>query len=54
MPPEAVPFIVAVVAFFGAFIVVVGGVSLWTALPGPGVRTADTPSTAPTRRRSVR
>ena len=33
LPPSAVPFIVAIVAAFAVFIVVVGGVSIWTGLP---------------------
>ncbi len=33
MPTEAVPFIIAIVAFFSAFIVSVGGASIWTNLP---------------------
>jgi hypothetical protein len=33
MPPEAVPFVVAIVAFFGTFILAVGGAALWTAFP---------------------
>lgn len=33
MPPSAVPFIAAIVAAFAVFIVVVGGVSIWTSLP---------------------
>jgi hypothetical protein len=39
MPPSAVPFIVAIVAAFAVFIVVVGGVSIWTGLPSG--RTGD-------------
>jgi hypothetical protein len=35
MPPEAVPFVCAIVAYFASFIVVVGGVQLWLALPEP-------------------
>lgn len=30
MPAEAVPVIVAVLAFFAVFIVAVGGVSVWS------------------------
>lgn len=30
MPDSAIPFLVAIVAAFGTFIVVVGGVSLWS------------------------
>lgn len=33
MPAQAIPFVCAVVAMFLAFIVVVGGVALWTAVP---------------------
>lgn len=40
MPPSAVPFIAAIVAAFAVFIVVVGGVSIWTGLPAR--RTGDT------------
>lgn len=33
MPPSAVPVVAAIIAAFSVFIVVVGGVSLWSALP---------------------
>jgi hypothetical protein len=33
MPAEAVPVVCAIVAYFASFIVVVGGVQLWLALP---------------------
>lgn len=33
MPPSTVPFIAAIVGAFAVFIVVVGGVSIWTGLP---------------------
>lgn len=37
MPVEAIPFLIATVAFFAAFILGVGGVALWSALePKPG------------------
>ena len=39
MPADAVPFVVAIVAFFATFIIAVGGVSLWVALPTPEGRT---------------
>lgn len=35
MPADAIPFVIAVVAFFATFIVAVGGTSLWIALPTP-------------------
>lgn len=41
MPPSAVPFIVAIVAAFAVFIVVVGGVSIWTGLPSGGTGDGD-------------
>lgn len=33
MPPEAIPFVGAVIVAFALFIVAVGGVAIWTALP---------------------
>lgn len=30
MPTEAIPFILAILAFFGVFIVAVGGAQIWT------------------------
>jgi len=33
MPPSAVPIVAAIVAAFAVFIIVVGGVSIWTWLP---------------------
>ena len=33
MPPSAVPFVAAIVAAFSVFIVVLGGVSIWTSWP---------------------
>lgn len=36
MPVEAIPFLIAFGLFFGAFVVVVGGVSLWCALAPAG------------------
>ena len=30
LPESAIPFLIAIVAAFGTFIVVVGGVSLWS------------------------
>lgn len=33
MPPDAVPFVVAVIVAFLVFIVVIGGVSIWTHWP---------------------
>lgn len=33
MPADSVPFIIAVLLFFATFMVVVGGVSIWTYLP---------------------
>lgn len=33
MPPEAIPFVGAVVVAFALFIVVIGGVSVWSSLP---------------------
>lgn len=45
MPPEAVPFVAAVVAFFGFFIAVVGGTSVWAALPRVESRRDESRST---------
>lgn len=33
MPTEAVPFLVAITAVFGVFIVALGGTQIWVALP---------------------
>lgn len=33
MSPSAIPFVAAIVAAFALFIVVVGGVSIWTGQP---------------------
>ncbi len=33
MPTEAVPFVLAILAFFGVFIVAVGGAQIWTGMP---------------------
>jgi hypothetical protein len=33
MPQEAIPFVGAVIAAFVLFMVAIGGVTLWTALP---------------------
>lgn len=33
MPPSALPVVAAIIAAFSVFIVVVGGVSFWCALP---------------------
>lgn len=33
MPQSAIPVLVAIVAMFSVFILVVGGVSIWTYLP---------------------
>jgi hypothetical protein len=33
MPPSAVPIVAAIVAAFSSFIVVVGGVSIWSEFP---------------------
>jgi hypothetical protein len=41
MPPSAIPFIVAIVAAFAVFIVVVGGVSIWSGLPSRGTGDPD-------------
>lgn len=30
MPNEAIPFVLAILAFFGVFIVAVGGAQIWT------------------------
>jgi hypothetical protein len=35
MPLEAIPFVGGVIAAFLLFIVVVGGVSIWSSLPSP-------------------
>lgn len=43
MPSDAIPFVIAVVVFFGAFIVAVGGAALWTALPPPKVPEDEAP-----------
>lgn len=39
MPAHVIPFVAAIVAFFGTFIVVIGGASLWVAIPTPAGRT---------------
>lgn len=36
MPESAVPVIAAIIAAFSVFILVVGGVSIWTYLPSAG------------------
>lgn len=36
MPQSAIPVIVAICAVFSLFIIVVGGVSIWTNLPDRG------------------
>ena len=33
MPQSAIPVVVAVIAFFGVFMGVIGSVSIWTYLP---------------------
>lgn len=33
MPADALPFIAAIIAAFGVFIVAVGGAWIWTSLP---------------------
>lgn len=33
MPASTIPFLIGFAAFFGAFIVAVGGVQIWLALP---------------------
>lgn len=39
MPIEAYPFLIAIGLFFGTFIVALGGVQIWMALPDRGRRT---------------
>lgn len=41
MPAEAVPFIFAIVAVFGVFIVALGGTQIWIALPDRKGRSRD-------------
>lgn len=32
MPTEAIPFVLGILAFFGVFIVAVGGAQIWTGI----------------------
>ena len=35
MPASAIPIVGAVIGAFAAFIIIVGGAAVWTAMPGP-------------------
>ena len=41
MPADAVPFLIAIAAVFGVFIVALGGAQIWTALPDRKSRSRD-------------